>query len=69
MKYYRKKIQLESKIQQDKAGTRMVYDRPDYKKSTWWKMREKGDCKNPNHRDYKTFRRISKFSRCRISAL
>jgi hypothetical protein len=28
---------------QSQKRTRMVYDRPNYKKSNWWKMLEKGD--------------------------
>lgn len=36
---------------------RKIYDRPDYLKSTWWLMLEKGLCKIPTHREYKMFRR------------
>ena len=30
--------------------SRRIYDRPDYRKSLWWTMLEKGDCKDPSNR-------------------
>jgi hypothetical protein len=37
--------------------SRLIYERPDYTKSNWWKMLEKGECKILTHREYKVFRR------------
>ena len=36
---------------------RKVYDRPDYKASTWWLMLAKGDCKIEGHPQNNVFRR------------
>ena len=37
--------------------SRRIFDRPDYRKSLWWTMLEKGECKDPSNRQFLVFRR------------
>ena len=44
-------------LEEPMKKSRRIYDRPDYKKSLWWTMLEKGDCKDPSNRQFMVFRR------------
>ena len=44
-------------LQEPRKKSRHIYDRPDYKKSVWWTMLQKGDCKDPSSRQFIVFRR------------
>lgn len=44
-------------LQVPKKKSRHIYERPDYQKSVWWTLLQKGDCKDPFNRQYMVFRR------------
>ena len=44
-------------LQAPQKKSRHIYERPDYQKSVWWTLLQKGDCKDPFNRQYMVFRR------------
>jgi Plant transposon protein len=44
-------------LQVRKKKSRHIYERPDYQKSVWWTLLQKGDCKDPFNRQCMVFRR------------
>ena len=48
---------VDKDLEEPKKKSRRIYDRPDYRKSLWWTMLEKGECKDPFNRQFMVFRR------------
>jgi hypothetical protein len=48
---------VDKDLEEPMKKSRHIFERPDYRKSVWWTMLQKGDCKDPSSRQFMVFRR------------